>query len=433
MGTRWMRAAGAALVVGALSGPGAGLTAQTPETAWNGLEGLVALESLAAVYGTQEVQGADLYRQARRALNRSEFGDAADLFHEVRLQYPSSELAGDTYYYQAFALYRLGQESSAGEARGRYAQSLSLLEAQRADFPDAPTASDARELRVRVESALARDGDAEARAAVSARAQEACDEEESEMRAVALSALMNMDASRAGPLLREVIQDRDQCNAELRARAVFILAQNHDDNTVDLLLDIAHRNPDPDPEVRGQAVFWLSQVDRPEAVDALVALVEGGDEELLEGALFALSQHDDPRAYDALENLLRTHEDPEVRAKAIFGLSQHHTERAGALLRQVAMNDDEDPEVRGQAIFWLGQTDGALAELTTIFRSETDRELKNNALFAISQDDSPEAVEFLMEVARDDDDPEIRSQAVFWLGQSDDPRVPEFLLELIRR
>jgi len=423
-----------ALGVGLASGAAA-LDAQVPrEPTWT-LNAANAEEMPRyAEYASQEVEGADIYRLARRALNGGDFEEAARLFGDVRRQFPRSALAGDTYYYEAFALYRLGQDSGAPGAQGHYQQAVELLVAQEERFPDAPTRSDANELMIRTESALARGGNAQAQEVVRARAQEPCDEERQELRAMALSALMNMDPDNAQPLLREVIADRDECNAEMRAQAVFILAQHDDEATVDLLLDIAHRNPDPDPEVRGAAVFWLSQVDRPEAVDALVSLVQaGGDSELMEGALFALSQHNDPRAFDALVEVLRTSSDAEVRGQAIFGLSQHGNERSVSILRELALDQSEDPEVRGQAVFWLGQNNGSLDDLRAIYEAASDEEVKNSALFAASQLDNSASVDFLMEVARSAEDSEVRSQAVFWLGQSDDPRVPQFLLELIRR
>jgi len=385
-------------------------------------------------YGSaQEVEGEELYTEARAALNRRDYNDASMLFSQLRRRFPESVLVADSYYYQAFALYRMAGEQNGSAARSNYAQAAALIDTQAENFPDAATRRDARSLRARIDGARARAGDAEARRAVGARAQEACDEEADEIRVMALSALMNMDPELAGPLLREVISDRDACNGELRAQAVFILAQNEDEETVDLLLDIAHRNPDPDPEVRGAAVFWLSQVRRPEAVDALLAIVEGEDPELAQGAIFALSQHNDPRAFDALLALLRTSPDPEVRSQAIFAIGQHGSDVAVPILREVALDETEDSEVRGMAVFWLGQSGGALEELISIYRSTTDEELKNQAIFAISQRGQPQAVDLLMDIARSDDDPEMRSRAVFWLGQSDDPRVAAFLLELIRR
>jgi len=48
-----------------------------------------------------------LYRAAREALDRRDYRTAADLFAQVPLRYPRSGYAADSYYWRAFALYRL--------------------------------------------------------------------------------------------------------------------------------------------------------------------------------------------------------------------------------------------------------------------------------------------------------------------------------------
>ena len=68
-----------------------------------------------------------------------------------------------------------------------------------------------------------------------------------------------------------------------------------------------------------------------------------------------------------------------------------------------------------------------------MFSSFSEPELRDQLVFAASQGDEPESVDFLMEIAEDPDNGELRETAIFWLGQSDDPRVPEFLLRIIGR
>ena len=51
-----------------------------------------------------------VYRAAREALNRREYRKAADLFAQIPARYPKSGYAPDAFYWQAFALYRLGGE-----------------------------------------------------------------------------------------------------------------------------------------------------------------------------------------------------------------------------------------------------------------------------------------------------------------------------------
>ena len=406
----------------------------------------------------QEDPGARAYLAARDHLNARQYRDAANAFYQLRRDYPQSGYLADSYYYQAFALSRQGGRSQLREAR-------ELLDQQMAQHPTTGTLADARELRVRVESQLAQQGDAQAAQAITQQAQEACGPEQ-EMRLAALNALMNMNPERAMPLLQEVLRDRDACSAELRQHAVFLIAQQMTDETVDILMDLAHRNPDPDPEVRQQAVFWLSEVDSPEALAALQDILADSDDiELQRNALFAIAQHDMGGDGQILREFAqRTDVSTELRAEALFWIGEtdggaqylrsifgslNDTElRSNALhaiaqeedpanrdwLVALAKNSSEDMEVRTEALFWAAEA-GAFeaSELRGLFSSFTDAEMKEQVIFAASQRDDRESVDFLMEVAENPENGELREQAIFWLGQSDDSRIPEFLLRIIGR
>ncbi len=422
------------------------------------LVGDVALDVQAPAPWLQEDPGARAYARAREYLNASQYREAADAFYQLRRQYAESVYAADSYYWQAFSLYRLGSRSQLREAR-------ELLRTMRAEHRSANTLADAEELLVSVESRLAQQGDAQAAASITQQATDPCGPEQ-ETRLAALQALMNMNPDRALPILREVLQDRDACSAELREHAVFLIAQSMDEDAVDILMDLAHRNPDPDPEVREQAVFWMSQVDTPEALEALESiLLEANDAELQENALFAISQHQSERSGQVLrryaersdistelrENaifwighspgggqylmtLWDTLDDPELKENALHAIAQAGGAASRDWLVGRAMDSSEDVEVRQNAIFWAGQTGAfGIGELRELFDSFSDPEMKEQVLFAASQRDEPEAVDFLMEVAEDADNGELREQAIFWLGQSDDPRVPDFLLRIIGR
>lgn len=406
----------------------------------------------------QQDPGDSLYREAREALNDRDYRRAASMFAELIETHPESGYAPDAYYYRAFALYRAGRVDDLNE-------SLELLHALVEKYPDASTVGEARRLIVRVEGQLARHGDVESTRRLVDQASGSCQGKDYEVRAMALSALINMDSDRAMPILTEVLHNRDDC-PELRKRAVFLVSQHGGDEVVDLMLDLAYRDPDPDPEVRSQAVFWLSQVDSPEAVDALESILEGSeDREVQKQALFALSQHDSPRALailqgfaergdapdelrgnaifwlsqnsrlglDYLTGLWDSIESQELRKQILFGVSQIGDREAADWLMGRVEDGDLDVELRKNALFWLSQSDMDVAGLLDLYDRLPEREMREQVLFALSQEDSPESVDALMDIARSDDDPDLREKAIFWLGQSDDPRVADFLLELIRR
>ena len=408
----------------------------------------------------QEDPSTRLYREAREMLNAERYRDAAERFERLRSSYANSPYVPDTFYWQAFALYR---EGGAGNLR----TAAELLRTQGQRHPDAATRADAQQLLVGIEAQLAQRGDAQAAATIAQQAAGPCNENQ-DVRAAALSALMNMNATQAVPILQEVLRSRDACSVELRRQAVFLVAQKLTDESVDILLDLAHRDPDPDAEVREQAVFWLHQVRTPEALDALRSILEEStDQELQEAALFAISQRSgDAGAMEVLRgyaerrdvsaelrenaifwigqstgaggaaylmDLYQRLDTEELKESAIFGIAQSSTPEARAWLLERAMDAQEPMELRENALFWAGQAGAIDAEaLGGIYRNVTDTEMKEQAIFVASQAGTPEMVDLLMEIARTEQDAELREDAIFWLGQSDDPRVPQFLLGLIR-
>jgi len=406
----------------------------------------------------QEDPGSQAYSAAREALNARNYRQAANAFEDLRSEYPESGYVADSYYYQAFALSRTGARSDLREAQD-------LLRTQMERFSSAATLADARELMVRVEAQLARQGDARAAATITQQAQDPCGPDQ-EVRAAALNALLNMNSEQAIPILQEVLRQRDGCSAELREQAVFLIAQKMDDQSVDILLDLAHRNPDPDPDVREAAVFWLSQVQGPEAMEALEAILrESDDPEVQEKAIFAIAQQESNRSMEILRSYAEREDldpdlredavfwigqrvdgtdyllslwdavqDPDLKESILFSVSQNGGSEAREWLVARAMDRGEDVEVRKNALFWAGQ-EGAfsLPELRDLFENFQDPELREQVIFVASQRQEAEAVDFLMEVAENEGNGELREQAIFWLGQSNDPRVPEFLLRIIGR
>ncbi len=432
-----------------------------------------------------------LYRDARRELNRGRYTTAADLFANIYTKYPRSTYAGDAYYWQAYAL----SKRDSDEARRK---ALEVLKRQREKAPNASTRSDADALAARIQGDLAQSGDPSAAAAIASLAHAAttpaipsvpsvpaapaapaiagigpgsahgrrdqCDSDD-DMQSAALNALQQMDPDKAMPILKRVLARRDAGSQCLRRKAVFIVSQNEGADAERILLDVART--DPDLEVREQAVQWLSQVDSPGAVAALDSILRSAsDPALQDKAIFALSQQESPKARQALRDFaLRPSVSDDLREKAIFWISQgDDPERLGFLkslygqlhteglrdkvlfsvsqvegresqqwLLQVAGDANENIELRKKALFWVGQSDMPVGELFTIYDRLANREMKEHMIFVISQRDERAAVDKLIQIAKTEPDRELKKKAVFWLSQSDDPRVAEFLASLLEK
>lgn len=428
-----------------------------------------------------------LYRAARSALNDGEYARAAALFRQIGQRYPKSEYAPDAPYWEAFSRYRMGGDANLREA-------LASLDAQRARFPRASTRGDAQTLATRIQGELARRGDPGAgqrvaEAAAASRGDSAgggrgsrgrrggdcgakgSDDDEgdgdgdSDARIAALNALMQMDAERAMPILREVLARRDACSEGLRRKALFLVAQKQTPDAADILLTAART--DPDAGVRRQAVFWMSQVGGERALTALDSILRGStDADLREKAIFAISQQDDDRARRILRDFAQSSASPSLRGKAVFWLGQndHSADNAAFLqslygregseelrdqiiqalsnvgpeadrwLFTIAEDAKQSTESRKKALFWLGQQRRTpVASLAAFYDRVKEPELREQAIFVLSQRHETAAADKLIDIARHESDKRLRGKALFWLGQSHDPRVKDLLMEIINQ
>lgn len=409
-----------------------------------------------------EADAQSQYEVARRLLNSAQYTQAVDLFRAYRDADTQARYAAESLYWEAYALSRM-------ESTRYWKQALAALDMQIKLYPGASTADDTKALLAKVHGELANRGDSKSAEWVYRKAEWAVQQEmeqdagPDETKLMALNALMQMDSEKAIPILRKLIQNRDN-HPELRSHAMFILAQQDEGGATDFMLDVA-RN-DPDPEVRQQAVFWLSQYDSPETVSVLRSILSNpADAELHGHAVHALSQMSDPSAGTILREYAESESaNPEVRAQAVFGLSQHGSPENAEFLRQlfarskdpqtrepilfalsqmrdqgnaqwlmdIALDESEGTEMRAQALFMANQAGSvSIADLVGIYDRAEDGELKGQVLFILSQQKDTAAVDKLLDIARNESNPELRKNAIFWLGQSGDPRAEQLLLDIL--
>lgn len=98
-----------------------------------------------------------------------------------------------------------------------------------------------------------------------------------------------------------------------------------------------------------------------------------------------------------------------------------------AELLAIAKDDARPRDVRSSATFWVAQSTGehvtrGLHELV----DDPDREVRESAVFSLSQRPNDESVPALIRLARTHRDPQVRRTAVFWLGQKRDARALEY-------
>lgn len=410
-----------------------------------------------------------LYRVAREALNRGDYRSAAQLFNELTRRYPSSSYAYASGYYEAFSRYRIGTTEEL-EAAERALEALSGRSAPtQRGWSSRYEDTDVRGLRTRIRGALAMRGDVGAAEKVEETARRAgtsCDQEDLMVRVEALNALSQMDAAAAMPILRRVLERRDECLVELRRRAVFMLARRADAEGTALLISTA-RN-DPSPSVRSDAVGFLARMPGDAAVGALEDILRTSDDERIQRtAVRALMSSDNPRARASLRGLLDRRDAPEaLRIQVLDSYTRDHgspddadylralythaeSERfkmalIGAIARiggkdnqewlvGLVKNSSESTQLRMMAMQRLSRTDIPAADLGRMYDAADSRSLRQQLLQGIANRKEPEATEKLIDIARNSTDPEMRRQAIYYLSRRNDPRATRVLMELIEK
>jgi HEAT repeat protein len=408
-----------------------------------------------------------LYKAGREAINRGDFRRAATLFGEISAKYPRSEYAPDAPYWRAFALYKSGRDDDLRDA-------LASLNTQRSKFPKAKTIADAEELAIRIRGQQAQQGDVKAAEEISKAASKniPCargDDNDSDIRAAAMNALLQMDAEGALPIIKQVLQKRDECSVALREKAVFLLSQKQSSETETILIDVV-RN-DPSRSVREQAVFWMGQVRTDKAAVALEEIATSSpDMELREKAIFALSQQGSSRGAALLRRFAESSDTPEsVREQAIFWLGQQKSSENAEFLRglfarlgrgernddlkkkvlfslsqmrgygndrwllNIAVDSSQSEDLRGHALWTAGQAGIAGSELVSLYDRLRDDDVKEKLIWVLSESKDRVATDKLVEIAQKDPNREMRKKALFWLGQKNDPRVQKILMDILTK
>lgn len=421
------------------------------------------------------------YMEAREALNGRDYARAALLFRNARLGAPSTRVATDAAYWEAFSLYRVGGVDA-------YRRALATLESA------AAAGRDADELYIRIRTELALSGDPAAVAAITRSASlgqrsgtgpatisvggrhtpvsdelggfpggaPACAPSEHTLRLADLNALRRVRGELALPVLRAVLLSRDECSALLRRHAVLLTVQTGAEGVADLLIDVARR--DPSPDVRAEAVFWLSEVSGDEVTAALVEFLhDARDPAVRERAAFSLARHDSPIANEAIRALVADDEapaemriravewlaadlpvrdpehlvdaypgvaEPRVRDSVIKAIATSGEPWATTWLRERVLDDNEPDEVRKVALFRLGQTDIVVEELLEVYAALDSEPLREHAVFVIGQRPGHDASNALLRAARSARSGAVRNAAVFWLEQRRDPAALEALVAL---
>jgi HEAT repeat protein/Skp family chaperone for outer membrane proteins len=410
-----------------------------------------------------------LYRVAREALNRGDYRRAAQLFNDVSRRYPNSNYAYVSTYYEAFSRYRIGTTEelmAADRALRSIADGSSWSNVKSWGRGDN---TDVEGLRTRIRGALAMRGDDRAADDVERRARQAgssCDQEDLMVRIEALNALSQMDANAAMPILRRVLERREDCLVELRRRAIFMLARRGDADATSVLISAAKN--DPSPIVRAEAVSYLPRMPGDAGLAALEDILRTSDDERVQrAAVRALMLSDSPAARTSLRGLIERRDAPEMLRLQVLEAytKERSTPEDAAYLRALYRNSDsermkmaiigalariggkenqdwltgivrntsESSQIRSAALQRLSRSDMPISDIGRLYDAADSRSMREQLMSALASRKEPEATDKLIEIARTSTDLDMRRMAINYLSRKNDPRATKLLMELIEK
>lgn len=288
--------------------------------------------------------------------------------------------------------------------------------------------------------------------------------EDADVKVMALQGLMRNNSERAIPIIEKVMAKRDSGSACLRRHALFVLATSNDPAASKLLLQAVGdpdeevrqqavfwlaRSDDPravpvldsvlratsDEDVQQAALFALSTKKDPEARRLLRSYVTkpGLSPELTQAALFQVAR--DPETTPAELKQFYVNARTTEMKQAILVAMMTRRDRDTQWLMQIATNKNEESELRQQALVTLVQSDAPTADLLKLFDSlPGDDEMQGMMVMLMARrPNDPAITDRLINIAKTSKDKELRQQAVFWLSQSKDPRATKLLEEMLEQ
>jgi|CXWL01.1.fsa_nt_gi TolA-binding protein len=327
-----------------------------------------------------------------------------------------------------------------GYAQGkmnRAAAALATLARLQAEFPASRWAKEAKALEMEVRGK-------------SGQAPRPDQEDDLDLKLMAVSALAQSDPSEAMPMLVKILSSPNS-SRKVRERSLFVLAQIGSVEAGNAIAEVARGNQSP--ELQRKAIQYLGVFGGPNNRKILSDVYASTTDNTLRKRILNSFMVSGDKA--RVLNAARNEKDPSLRADAVrllgvmggtAELSQMYstavsTEEKKAILQALfiggaieqvaaAARGEKDKEARLAAVRNLGLM-GRRSEnvLTEMYRSETDFEVKKEILNAFFLQGNPTR---LVEIARAEKDPGLKKEAVHWLSLMNSKESRAFMLELLK-
>lgn len=271
-----------------------------------------------------------IFQEAKKSIYAKEWPQAVAQFKEITMAFPGGEWGDDSLYWLSYSLNKLGENGKdldkVLEIKKEALKNLTLLKTR---FPDSEWYDEAKLLTMEIAQDLAARGLKDYEKYITNGVKE---EEDADLKAVALAALLEMNREKAFPAVEKIL--RSSKDPELRRNIIFTLAQIKDDRVIPLLVEAA--NTDPDSEVKKQAVFMLGQLGTPESYKQLVNIYEkAGGMELKKEVIFSISQVGSDAVVKDLIHIYKVEKSLELKKQVIFWLGQSQSKEARAFILKI--------------------------------------------------------------------------------------------------
>jgi HEAT repeat protein len=371
-------------------------------------------------------QAEERYEEGVEALDESEWDHAVKAFEQV-CRLGGSRCDG-ALYWKAYALNK----------RGRRADAQAAIAELRKAHPASRWLGEAKALEQELQQQAGRAPSPE-------------QEDDEELKLLALDSLMNSDSERALPLLEEFLKSGN--SPRLKDRALFVLSQSEAPRARSILLGLAQGGSNPD--LQRKAVKYLGMSGDAGSLKALEQIYAGTQDVAVKRAVLeAYVVADDRKGVFAVA---RAEKSPELRREAVHALGalegeselrQLYGAEASPQLREeildalVAADADKallelartekDARLRAAAVRNLGSLEGEAtgSALVSLYGSDRDAGVREAVLEALAAQDNCAA---LVQLGRSEKEPGLRRAIVEHLSELECPEATDFLLEILKK
>jgi HEAT repeat protein len=388
-----------------------------------------------------------LYRLAREVLSRGDWGRAARMFADLQKNYPKSAYQADSQYWEAWARYKIGTTDELRSAAKILEPLAARITPQQSNGSERrfyagqgrrTSDGDILALYTRVNGALAQRGDADAakKLEVMAKTQGApCDGEDIRVRTEALNALSQMDPSQTVPLLRRVLDRKDECSAELRRNAVFILGRRADTDAQNILVAVA--KTDPNINVRMEAISYLSRMPGEAGVNTLEEMLRTEQNERIQrAAVHALMASDNQRARASMRALIDRKEAPlNLRIEAINGFNSERATTEDAAYLRTLFGKAENDQLKNAivtAVSRMGGPENDQWVMSIVRTTGESSSVRSNALSRLSRSPTITTADLMKLYDASSESAELRNRIISMLGSRKDQEATDKLIEIVR-